>query len=388
MLDSDAAAADSDSTQFNMKPTFVRKHDNRESITKGDAATACASAGNFLWHACNYNYKCNCKHFSSRSATGAATVPPSSANGSRTAAVRETNQKPKRRQNGMLSCTAPLVRFKGGATQANRSKTRNRLEVEDDNAATVRRNSGWTDVRHILRSCAQQAGRGGLPGAAAGLLQVVTLMWLRTVVNYQCRYGTSMAAATRELYRQGGILRFYRGVSFALISNPLSRFGMAAANEGALALSDAFPRPVSLTFTTWIASLLAGIWRIVLTPLDTCKTVLQVEGSKGFALLMKKVWGGNVGCLYQGAMAASTATAVGYFPWFLVFNYLNARLKIPAAASAKLLRSAGIGLAASVTSDLCTNSIRVLKTTKQAAAAYDKEVTYRGAAALVIEADG
>lgn len=64
---------------------------------------------------------------------------------------------------------------------------------------------------------------------------------------------------------------------------------MAAANEGALALSDAFPRPVSLTFTTWIASLLAGIWRIVLTPLDTCKTVLQVEGSKGFALLMKKV---------------------------------------------------------------------------------------------------
>lgn len=87
-------------------------------------------------------------------------------------------------------------------------------------------------------------------------------------------------------------------------------------------------------------------------------------------------------------MAASTATAVGYFPWFLVFNYLNARLKIPAAASAKLLRSAGIGLAASVTSDLCTNSIRVLKTTKQAAAAYDKEVTYRGAAALVIEADG
>lgn len=80
----------------------------------------------------------------------------------------------------------------------------------------------------------------------AGLLQVVTLMWLRTIVNYQCRYGTSIGAAASELYRQGGVLRFYRGVVFALVSNPLSRFGMAAANEGAMALTDALPRQVSI----------------------------------------------------------------------------------------------------------------------------------------------
>lgn len=53
-----------------------------------------------------------------------------------------------------------------------------------------------------------------------------------------------------------------------------------------------------------------------------------------------------------------------------------------------LLRNAGIGLAASISSDVCSNSIRVLKTTKQSAAAYDTKVTYRGAASLVIEADG
>lgn len=149
--------------------------------------------------------------------------------------------------------------------------------------------SAWPEIRRVLKRCLRRAGSGGLPGAAAGLLQVVTLMWLRTVVNYQCRYGTSMVAAARELYRQGGVLRFYRGVSFAILSNPLSRFGMAAANEGAIALTDAFPWTVSVTFTTWIASLLAGVWRVCLTPLDTCKTVLQVEGPKGFALLMKKV---------------------------------------------------------------------------------------------------
>lgn len=145
------------------------------------------------------------------------------------------------------------------------------------------------DLVGVLQRCLKQAGKSGLPGAAAGVLQVLMFMWLRTVVNYQCRYGTSIFAAVAELYRQGGILRFYRGVSFALVANPLSRFGMAAANEGALALRDALPHSLSLTVSTWIASLFAGLWRVILTPLDTCKTVLQVEGQKGFRQLMKKV---------------------------------------------------------------------------------------------------
>ena len=149
--------------------------------------------------------------------------------------------------------------------------------------------SPWPELRRVLRRCLARAGSGGLPGAAAGVLQVLALMWMRTVINYQYRYGTSLAAAISELYRQGGVLRFYQGVSFALISNPLSRFGMAAANEGAMALREVLPWPMSVTLTTWVASLLAGGWRIMLTPLDTCKTVLQVEGSNGFALLMEKV---------------------------------------------------------------------------------------------------
>lgn len=105
--------------------------------------------------------------------------------------------------------------------------------------------SPWPEVRRVLKRCLARAGSGGLPGAAAGLMQVATLMWLRTIVNYQCRYGTSTRAAAIELYRQGGVLRFYRGVVFALVSNPLSRFGMAAANEGAMAVTDALPRQVN-----------------------------------------------------------------------------------------------------------------------------------------------
>lgn len=159
--------------------------------------------------------------------------------------------------------------------------------VRHTNSSTS--SSPWPEVRRVLKRCLARAGSGGLPGAAAGVLQVLTLMWMRTVINYQYRYGTSLAAVMSELYRQGGVLRFYQGVSFALVSNPLSRFGMAAANEGAMALRDVLPWPMSMAFTTWVASLLAGVWRIMLTPLDTCKTVLQVEGSRGFTLLMEKV---------------------------------------------------------------------------------------------------
>lgn len=101
-----------------------------------------------------------------------------------------------------------------------------------------------------------------------------------------------------------------------------------------------------------------------------------------------QVTGGNMACLYQGAFAASAATAVGYFPWLLTFNFLNQRLSVPPNLAQKLMRNAGIGLGASIASDVCSNSIRVIKTTKQATAAYQTELSYRQAAAMILEDDG
>ena len=98
------------------------------------------------------------------------------------------------------------------------------------------------------------------------------------------------------------------------------------------------------------------------------------------------------------------ATIVGHYPWFLVFNALNADLPnvestvesaqlvvsalsfntglnsgeilellvskiilFPDIRFLELSRSAFIGVAASCTSDICSNSLRVLKTSKQTA---------------------
>merc|ERR1719325_81823 len=81
---------------------------------------------------------------------------------------------------------------------------------------------------------------GGTSGAAAMGIQVTTLMWMRTTMNYQYRYGTSTTEALRTLWNQGGVRRFYRGFGPALFQGPLSRFGDTAANVGILALLEPY----------------------------------------------------------------------------------------------------------------------------------------------------
>jgi len=100
--------------------------------------------------------------------------------------------------------------------------------------AKERRPAG--SVGEIVYSASRKALGGGLSGAAAGVAQVILLMWLRTTMNYQYRHGSSTCAAMRTLYGKGGVPRFYQGLPYALLQTPLSRFGDTAANTGVLAL--------------------------------------------------------------------------------------------------------------------------------------------------------
>lgn len=68
--------------------------------------------------------------------------------------------------------------------------------------------------------------------------------------------------------------------------------------------------------------------------------------------------------MYHGALASSSATFVGHYPWFLTFNYLNKKIPEPETKLQKLGRRAFIGFCASVISDSISNSLRVIKTTK------------------------
>ncbi|EIW52699.1 mitochondrial carrier [Trametes versicolor FP-101664 SS1] len=243
------------------------------------------------------------------------------------------------------------------------------------------------DVEFDLGKALKSALGGGLSGAAAMVLQVLTLMPLRTVMNYQYRYGTTTTQAIKTLYADGGWTRYYQGLTAALIQGPVSRFGDTAANAGILALlqSNGFLKKLPALIQTVFASLAAAAFRMILTPVDTVKTTMQTQGRAGMAIIRARVKRYGVGTLWYGAFATAAATFVGHYPWFGTYNFLEEVLPPPTNLGTKLLRQAFIGFCASVVSDTISNSLRVVKTYRQV---NETRIGYFAAAEAVIATDG
>mmetsp|Transcript_5870 Transcript_5870/g.17531 ORF Transcript_5870/g.17531 Transcript_5870/m.17531 type:complete len:335 (-) Transcript_5870:696-1700(-) len=238
----------------------------------------------------------------------------------------------------------------------------------------------------ILVHAAKSAFRGGTAGFIAMILQVVLLMWLRTVLNYQYRHRVTIAEAFTILYNEGGIARFYQGASFALLSGPLSRFGDTAANEGVRALFASYPKLApAVEVATICASIVAGLWRVVIAPLDTLKTTLQVSGKDGWDQLLRKVETFGFISLYNGAYSSMAANIVGHFPYFATYNRMEAVLPPATTPQRKLLRRAFIGLVAGGVSDIVSNGLRVLKTYQQSA---DESISFIQALTMLLEESG
>ena len=212
------------------------------------------------------------------------------------------------------------------------------------------------------------------------ILQVVLLMWLRTTINWQYKHGGTISQAVAALWAQGGIARFYQGASYALLQGPLSRFGDTAANEGVRALLQ--NSGWSVGTITMCASMAASLWRILLTPVDTLKTTLQVAGREGMTKLKQKVKHFGIWTLYDGALGNMGANFVGHYPWFVTNNQLE---QIVPPFRNKLVRRAFIGFCSSVVSDCCSNGVRVIKVYKQTS---DVPLGYLEAVALLVEESG
>jgi len=234
-----------------------------------------------------------------------------------------------------------------------------------------------------LKKSINRAFGGGIAGSAAMVIQVTSLMWLRTIMNFQYRYGTSSMEAAKRLYAQGGFRRFYQGYLPALAIGPLSRFGDTASN--AFVLEYLKEKNINTSIKTACGSFAAAIFRIILMPLDALKTTLQVEGRSGLSLLSKKIKVGGLSVLFHGTGASFSATFVGHYPWFLTNNILKKALPDYKELHKKLLKNAGIGFICALISDTCSNSLRVIKTTKQT---YQHSVSYVEVVKHVIEVDG
>merc|ERR1719245_950566 len=234
----------------------------------------------------------------------------------------------------------------------------------------------------IIQKASKKAVSGGLAGMAAQAINVLALMWMRTIMNYQYRYGGGLTETVKKLYAEGGIPRFYRGLAPGLIQAPSARFGDTAANDGALAALEHTSLPTAAK--TMCASATAAGFRVFLMPIDAWKTTKQVEGKEGLQKLMDKTKK-HPTALWQGAVGAMTATWVGHYPWFYTNNQLREVMPQFEFKNGKYVRNAVIGFASAAVSDTCSNSLRVLKTTRQTAL---EPIGYMESAKQIIEKEG
>lgn len=239
----------------------------------------------------------------------------------------------------------------------------------------------------ILHTSFQKAVGGGKAGALAAMVQILSLMWLDTAMNYQYRFGGNLGSALKALLSQGGIARLYQGLPFALFEGSLARFGITAANVGVLAMFSSIPvlSGAPIAIKTAVVTISCGLWKVFCLPVDTAKVALQVGGAAGLKNLTDSIRKKGPAPLYKGVVAQTSATIVGAFPWLMTFNYLD--LNVPVVSNELLLlslfRNAGIGFTASCVASCFTNSFKVIKTTQQTT-----ELPFRKALQLVIEKDG
>lgn len=69
---------------------------------------------------------------------------------------------------------------------------------------------------------------------------------------------------------------------------------------------------MNVGFKTVAASAAAALFRIVIMPIDTVKTTMQVTGK--FSNVVDKVKVNGPMSLYNGSLAAASATFVGHYP--------------------------------------------------------------------------
>jgi len=239
----------------------------------------------------------------------------------------------------------------------------------------------------VLMIALKKAWNVGSAGFIAGTMQVMAFMWLRTTMNYQVKNGGSFLETLKKLWAEGGLARLYRGMlPWAIFQAPLSRFGDVAANEMVISVIGTLFPQIPVGVSTFAASMTSAVWRVAITPIDTCKTILQTDGDKGWKILMDKVGKGGPLVLWQGWEGNYVSNVVGGYPWFAVMNFMSQRVAVPTGNVQKLIRSAFIGAVASSISDLVSNSIRVIKTKKQTHE--NANITYLKATKEIMDKDG
>lgn len=206
-----------------------------------------------------------------------------------------------------------------------------------------------------FKNSSNKALKTGVSGAC---LQVTSLLWIRTVNNYQYRYGTNLKDTFKILYNDGGILRFYKSYIPSLFVASSCKF--CELNSYYYTKNNNFNNLERLLYISSVSS----ITKLCVLPIDTLDVFLQVEGNKGANTLYNKTKNHGIKVLYYGASPWLLNNFIGTFVWFGVHNYLDTKYTNDFNGYFNM-KNGFIGLSASITTDLLTNPLRILKIYKQ-----------------------
>eukprot|EP00933_Yihiella_yeosuensis_P041814 TRINITY_DN36215_c0_g1_i1.p2 TRINITY_DN36215_c0_g1~~TRINITY_DN36215_c0_g1_i1.p2 ORF type:complete len:197 (-),score=28.88 TRINITY_DN36215_c0_g1_i1:164-754(-) len=138
---------------------------------------------------------------------------------------------------------------------------------------------------------------------------------------------------------------------------------------------------------TGAGSAASATWKVLITPIGTCKTILQTDGERGWAILREKIRQRGPLILWSGWEGDYLANMVASYPYWAAMNFLQKTVpQVKEGALKKLIRNALIGALSSSTSDVISNSIRVV--TAKKATHENANVSYLEAAKETLAQDG
>ena len=197
----------------------------------------------------------------------------------------------------------------------------------------------------------------------------------------------SYRIAIRELYQQGGVKRFFKGMNVAALEVPASRFvsfGMAEVFRSTLPKE--WDRKRSTKYLKSGVSAVVGSWTkaAIFCPIDSVKTrlqtysrfekgVIQPSNVKG---ILRQVYADNgIRGLYKGFTNIGIKGSLNFVPFLIGMDAANEFIPVPTKTNditpnwllfKQTVRDGLVGSSATMFSDIFTYPLGVIKNLRQA----------------------
>jgi hypothetical protein len=205
-----------------------------------------------------------------------------------------------------------------------------------------------------------------ISGSIAGIAQLTTLYWLRTMIKYQYVYNQDLTSSWKKLRASPDPFRLFRGIMPNSLKVGFGKIGEA----GIITYFKPKKEESNIFYNSIFSSVLITGWKLGMMPLDTLGNSYQVSGFGAKQIVNNKIDRYGYKILWTGTYAYTGISFINYSIWVTMYNYLN--FYLPTNINMDL-RNGIIGFSSTVCSDLVVNPLRVIKTYKQS---YKDDIDY------------